>query len=311
MGSLVLSFTPPKNWQDFELLTKEVARKRFDTDFDLYGRSGQKQHGVDITGMDKDYRLIGIQCKHKKQDSPKSKRIHLPITQKIIEDEISKAGGFKPPLNRFIIATTSFRDTSVQAKLAKLNTDGIKKGLFPVEIWFWETFEEEINNHIELAYLYFEKTLKALGQYNKDQHILYLLKAALQRPAFTTPFHLENNSTDFLQAIIDTQRAFNTGKLYDRDKKILASSYSADKLSEDADRKVTDEIKKELQEIRNFTTDQMGKGNIRQLGNILEFPWNVKIKVPESLNEMRRKVLTEFNVILGRHGINKIDSPLI
>ena len=311
MGSLVLSFTPPKNWQDFELLTKEVARKRFDTDFDLYGRSGQKQHGVDITGMDKDYHLIGIQCKHKKQESPKSKRIHLPISQKIIEDEVSKAGGFKPALNRFIIATTSFRDTGIQAKLVKLNVERVKKSLFPVEIWFWETFEEEINNHIELAYLYFEKTLKALGQYNKDQHILYLLKTALQRPAFTTPFHLENNSADFLQAIMDTQRAFNTGKLYDRDNNILASAYAADKLSEDGDRRAIDEVKKELQEIRNFTTDHMRKGNIRQLGNILEFAWNDKIKVPDSLNEMRRKVLTAFNLILGRYSIAKIDSPLI
>jgi hypothetical protein len=119
----------------------------------------------------------------------------------------------------------------------------------------WNTSPCERLHHPVLAYLYFEKTLKALGQYNKDQHILYLLKSALQRPAFTTPFHLENNSADFLQAIIDTLRAFNTGKLYDRDKNILASAYTADKLSGDIYRKAIDEIEKELQEIRNFTTE--------------------------------------------------------
>lgn len=308
---MILSFTPPKNWQDFELLSKEVARKRFDVDFDLFGRPGQKQDGIDIIGIDKEYQHIGIQCKHKKADAPKSKKIHLVISKKIIDEEIKKADSLKPQLNRLIIATTSFRDTTIQKYISSINLDRTKKGLFKVEFWCWETFEEELNNHPELSYLYYDKILKANKQYDKDMHILYFLTRAFKRPAFLTSFHVENNSEDFLQAIKDTQRAFNTGKLYDRDKNLLASAYAADKLSAEEDKKEIARIEKMLLEIRDYTTNEIAQGHIVQRNNFLEFPRNWEHKVADNLNGRRAEILKAFNQVLKRHGLNEISSPLI
>ncbi len=45
-----------------------------------------------------------------------------------------------------------------------------------VILWTWDLFEEEINHHSELQYVYYEKILRTFDQYNKDHHILSLLK---------------------------------------------------------------------------------------------------------------------------------------
>jgi hypothetical protein len=308
---MILSFTPPKNWQDFELLSKEVAKKRFDCEFDMFGRAGQKQDGIDVIGVDKEYQHIGIQCKHKKADAPKSKKIHLTISKKVIEEEIKKADGLKPPLNKLIVATTSFRDAVLQRHISAINLDRTKRRLFGVELWTWETFEEELNNHPELSYLYYDKILKTYKQYDKDLHILHLLTRAFKRPAFLTPFHVENNSEDFLQAVKDTQRAFNTGKLYDRDKNLLASAYAADKLSKPDDKTEAVWIETKLQELRDYTTKQIADGNIKQMDNFLEFPYNWKHKVADNLNDRRAEILKAFNQILKRNGLSEISSALI
>jgi hypothetical protein len=179
-----------------------------------------------------------------------------------------------------------------------------------IEIWFWESFEEEINKHSELAHSYYDQILKTFEQYDKDIHILALLKQALNRPAFNTTFYSENNCDDFLKAISDTQKTFNTGKLYDRDGNLISSAYPAKKLSKQQDRDDVSIIDGLLQQIRDFTTNNLRDGNIEQRDNFLYFPNNWESKISENLNNNRKKIIDTINKILKRHKIEKIESNI-
>jgi len=310
MGTLILSFPPPRNWQDFEQLTKDVAKYRLAGDFENYGRQGQAQDGVDVYGWDKNDINTGLQCKHKGHTPSTVKKIVTSVTTNTIDAEVSLADSFTPKLDRFIIATTTFRDVDIQTHLNKLNDSRKGKGLAKIEIWFWEAFEEEINKHSELAYFYYDAILKKFKQYDKDIHILALLKHSLSRPAFNTTFHSENNCNDFLKAISDTQRAFNTGELYDRDDNLLTSAYPAKSLSKQVDRDEVVVIEGLLQKIRNFTTDNLRNGNIEQRDNFLYFPNDWQNKISETLNKDRSQIIDSMNNILKRHNIEKIHSHL-
>ncbi|MCV2486503.1 hypothetical protein OD917_16335 [Flavobacterium sp. SH_e] len=310
MGTLILSFPPPRNWQDFEQLAKDVAKYRLAGDFENYGRQGQAQDGVDVYGWDKDEINSGLQCKHKGHTPATARKIVTAITTKIIDAELILADTFTPKLDRFIIATTTFRDVEIQTHINNLNDKRKGKGLPKIEIWFWEAFEEEINKHSELAYFYYDEILKKFNQYDKDIHILALLKHSLSRPAFNTNFHSENNCEDFLKAMSDTQRAFNTGKLYDRDGNLITTSYPAKNLSKQEDRNEITIIERLLQKIRSFTTDNLREGNIEQRDNFLYFPGDWQTKVSETLNNDRREIIDTLNNILKRHNIEKVETHI-
>ena len=74
------SFQKLKNWQDFELLCKDVMNKKLSLDFLQFGRPGQKQKGIDFYAVDYSNNVkIAIQCK--KTDK---------LTMKQIEEDIEK-----------------------------------------------------------------------------------------------------------------------------------------------------------------------------------------------------------------------------
>ena len=144
---MTLSFPPPKNWQDFETLTKDVAKFKLAGNFENYGRLGQSQSGVDIYGLDYENRNTGIQCKHKASAKSSSSKIVTEVKVDVIDKEIALADTFIPHLEVFIIATTSFRDVELQNYVNKIN-NGRKNSKIPeVIIWTWDLFDEEINRH--------------------------------------------------------------------------------------------------------------------------------------------------------------------
>jgi len=59
-----ISLPKPKYWEDFETKTRELfACVLNDPNTQKNGRSGQKQHGVDIFGHRHEGCLVGVQCK--------------------------------------------------------------------------------------------------------------------------------------------------------------------------------------------------------------------------------------------------------
>lgn len=311
MGTLILSFPPPRNWQDFEQLSKDVAKFRLAGDFENYGRQGQQQNGIDIYGWDRNDISTGLQCKHKGHTPTSVTKIVTSITTKVIDEEVLLADSFTPKIEHFIIATTTFRSVDLQNHLNKLNDIRKRSGLFKVEIWFWETFEEEINKHSDLAYFYYEEILKKFSQYNKDLHILSLIKNAVNRPAFKTYFNSENNCEDFLKAIIDTQRVFTTGKLFDRDGNPISSAYPANMLSREEDWKIVEKIEELLQKIRDYTTKNLKNGNIQQDREWIYFNNNSENGISETLNKYRGQVLAQTNKLLKSNNLTEIKSDLI
>ncbi|MCJ8163721.1 hypothetical protein MKJ04_02640 [Pontibacter sp. E15-1] len=308
---MTLSFPPPKTWQDFETLTKDLARLKLGGDFDNYGRLGQSQNGIDIFGWDSNNKVTAIQCKHKSNAKASSKKIVTEIKIDVIDKEVALADTFEPTLDNFIIATTAFRDTTIQNHINALNISRKSKNLPKISIWTWEDFEEEIYRHSELQYIYYEKTLRTFDQYNKDKHILTLLKYALDRPAFGTEFYVENNCEDFIKAISDTQKAFSTGKLNDREGNPLSSSFPPDNLSNPEDRDNLNRAQIILQEIRDFVTQQIKLGNIIQENNYLEFRQNWEFKISDYLNSSRVKIIHLVNKALKRNNLSEIESKLL
>ncbi len=98
----------PRDWQVFEDFCRDLfAAKWGDPETKLHGRSGQKQHGVDVFGR-RDGRWLAVQCK-RYREFPESR-----LTEAEIRKEVEASKGFGSPLETLIIATTAPSDTAVR-----------------------------------------------------------------------------------------------------------------------------------------------------------------------------------------------------
>lgn len=125
----------PENWQDFEMLCKKLWGEIWDCSDTIKknGRFGQKQHGVDVYGVPKgEKQYFGIQCKGK------SDYINSSLTKQEIDVEIEKAKCFKPPLKRFIFATTASKDAEIEEYVREWDIRNRNNGLFEVHLACWE-----------------------------------------------------------------------------------------------------------------------------------------------------------------------------
>lgn len=179
MGNMKLTFLPPQNWQEFETLIRGVVEVIWRQEgWQNYGRPGQSQSGIDLYGYDDKRLFTGIQCKKMNQtDSDGILLTNSLLNKQLIDEEISNSESIKnPSLERFIFATTSSRDTKIQDMIRAINHDRIKEGKFSVDIWFWEDIQIHIENHIELMYWYYQDYLEKIKRYDKNIHILTMLR---------------------------------------------------------------------------------------------------------------------------------------
>jgi hypothetical protein len=138
---------PPSNWQDLEKFCAALFRAEWrDPTVQLYGRSGQSQHGVDLWGY-KDGELIGVQCKGIESNSK------LSISE--ILEEVEKAKQFRPPLRHYILATTGLKDVSTETLCATLTSEHRNKGLFSVSYLGWNDLIEILQAHDKVAEAHF------------------------------------------------------------------------------------------------------------------------------------------------------------
>jgi len=219
MGNINVTFLPPQNWQDFEKFLRGVVDVIWGQEgWQNYGRLGQKQTGIDLYGYDESGRFTAIQSKKKGlTDDQGNLLITSLLTKATILKEITSAEKISnPSIERLIFATTSSRDTKVQDVLKEINSERKKSKKFPVHIWFWEDFQVFIENHQQLMYWYYSDVLEKIHKYDKNIHILSMLRQAFTRPAFSREIRREESGVDFIQAIKNTMEAITTGKLYNR-----------------------------------------------------------------------------------------------
>ncbi|MGL3999413.1 hypothetical protein ACR3LR_06250 [Pantoea eucalypti] len=282
MSGIEVEIAPPANWQDFERLTLDYAKKQWKDEYaQRHGRQGQAQSGVDIYGTHSiSHELIGIQCKKKKHFEVPSKQ--LTIAE--VDVEIDAAQTFSPPLDHFIIATTGPRDADLQGHIRIQNQSGIP---FKVSLLFWEDYQEFLNDHVGLLYKYYKEVLEYRSKYNELDHYLLLLSQAFDRPAIKTSFYCENQVLDFIKAMADTQNAIATGRLVDRDERIIDEC----KVPRPKIKNLT-KAGQHLQKAREIATKGMAEGVIVQHQNVIEIKSR---EVTDELNQLRRHAVELLN----------------
>ncbi len=137
MHTIAFDISKPKNEADFERMCKLVYGAVFhDPRPKINGRRGQAQWGVDIYVSDSvDGGRIGIQCK---------KYCLTSLTLKNVKEEVEKADKAKLPIKLLLIVTTSESDSKLLLEVMKLSDDRKSKGLFEVEVEFWDEIESHI-----------------------------------------------------------------------------------------------------------------------------------------------------------------------
>lgn len=123
-----------KTWEDWETLCiywmKEIARwgHGVETNYQTYGRPGQKQHGVDIKPTLPRCGIVG-----------QSKFIQGAFTLKDLTTELDKTNDYPGPITDYYLLTTAEKCTSIQNEssykpISHMRKDGSR---FCVRVYYW------------------------------------------------------------------------------------------------------------------------------------------------------------------------------
>jgi hypothetical protein len=289
MGSIPVDIAPPSFWQHFELLTLDICKQKWQDDYaERNGRSGQAQHGVDVYGYNRHQgEYTGVQCKKRKRAEGDVERPSGTLNQKEIQDEIKLARTFVPALSRFIIATTGARDEALQSVARAYNRTSKD---FQLTIWFWDDYVEHLNNNPSLMYRYYDNVLKYRNEYTREEHYYRMLAMAFDRPAIRTEISMENRVVDLIDALAATQQAVATGRLVDREHRLIDEVL----LPESRDSRL-DKIRLLLQQARDLATRALNDGTIVQHPTVIEIR---SPQVAQSLNTTRMQAIDLLNELL-------------
>lgn len=136
----------PADWQAFERLCFDLYREIWgDPNALMHCRAGQPQAGVDVYGRDVRGRLTGVQCKGK------NAVYGAELTKRELREEVEKAKRFTPPLDVFLLATTSPSDVRIQQVARDIDHAHRAVGLFEVHVVAWDTLQLLLAKHHRVA----------------------------------------------------------------------------------------------------------------------------------------------------------------
>lgn len=151
-----------KIWQKFESLTKDFAEsKNPNILFNKYGRTGQKQEGIDIYGSRKDGKIIVFQCKNHKSK----------ISIENIEKEVKKIDANNFPVYEINFATSADRDAKIQTYIINENLKRLPSKLPELKIFFWDDFENFISTNESIYSKYMPSTYSKADLLRKERDI--------------------------------------------------------------------------------------------------------------------------------------------
>jgi hypothetical protein len=132
----------PSDWQELQRMTSALYKRIWkNEDIQEFGSLGQRQHGVDIFGsMYGRKKLGGVQCKCVSSFSTTE-----------LETEYREALKFTPKLSKFVIVTTTKRDTALQRKSVALSQEGPLR----CTIMFWQEFCDRLSEEKDLLRKFF------------------------------------------------------------------------------------------------------------------------------------------------------------
>ena len=105
-------FLPLKDEKEFESLVNDLCVEKYGIEFQVYGRKGQKQNGIDGLSFSKDKKQIVYQCKNKiivRDD----KKIQAELLDDIATEVQSASTKFSS-IDTFIFANSFKQDTVLQ-----------------------------------------------------------------------------------------------------------------------------------------------------------------------------------------------------
>lgn len=140
---------------EFESLLRDICALEWsDPNTAKFGRSGQKQYGVDVYGRpsDRPFSYRGVQCKHRTTNKQ--------LSRKEIEKEVADGKLFPHGLDRLVIATDTPRDSNTQIIVDKINERELAAGGFQVCIWFWDDISERLAAYPQLMMMYYKDLYK-------------------------------------------------------------------------------------------------------------------------------------------------------
>ncbi|MGY8663531.1 hypothetical protein Q3C01_14335 [Bradyrhizobium sp. UFLA05-109] len=141
---------PPASWDKFEEICADLFSRIWnDPELVRYGRSGQRQKGVDIYGK-QNGADSGVQCKGKRVWPP------TKLTIAEINTEIEEAKKFRPALKTYIIATTADNDVAVTDHVNAISERHAAEGLFRVTVFGWRELTRRIDDFPELKEKHFD-----------------------------------------------------------------------------------------------------------------------------------------------------------
>jgi len=151
----------PENWQDFESLCKKLWGEIWEcSEIKKNGRSGQKQHGVDVYGIPNgEDQYYGIQCKGKDDYT------NSTLTEKEIDTEIEKAKTFQPDLKKFYFTTTVNKDSSIEEYVRLKDIENRKLSLFEIHLFCWEDIVDLIEEN-KITHDWYVKKINFKTQYS-------------------------------------------------------------------------------------------------------------------------------------------------
>lgn len=143
-------FSPLKDEKEFESLINDLCEKKYGITFQVYGRKGQKQYGIDGLSFSKNEKKIVFQCKNKYINNTKDTKIISELLDDLINEVESTNIEFLN-IDTFIFANSFKQDTVLQNKASELST---QYG-FTIVVWSWEEIEKLLETHINVAKHYY------------------------------------------------------------------------------------------------------------------------------------------------------------
>lgn len=288
MTNNALYFPPPRDWQVFQDFITSLARLKFDPrTVQAYGRSGQRQNGVDVFAKDYSGLSIGLQAKETK----------TKLSSSVLIQECDSARNFSPQLEWFILCTTERTDAKLQDKVNEIEASG--KYSFKPQIWFWDDLNLLINNFGSLISELYDDYGRNFDRTVKAQH-LSVLRLAFNRPAFTDNFLHERSYSDFQDALVDTKQLMRTGFLFDRvTRNVIFQTIPTDMLPESDHKKQILRLERALQSLYNKFLENR---------NRMMSDHNFDQSMAGVFNIERGKILQRLNKLLEDNNLEPISA---
>lgn len=271
-----LQIPPPQKWQDFESLCRDLwAEIWCDPKTKKNGRSGQAQNGVDVYGFLKsEVAWYGVQCKGKVNFLEKK------LSEKELKAEVKKALTFEPALKEFTLATTGPRDASLQRLARIITTRHLIKGLFTVEVVFWDDIIELLEKHPVVLEEYYPKFIGSLITKKQFQGLTKELTNTIGGVQSSLKDQVQNGFASLSAELSLNHQNGQTGTTIDESKILEVLSLINDKITvSKTESPVVEVIPPDKQQILGLIATGMGDEKVSSLKRFIpDKKWNRDIK---------------------------------